>query len=76
MPDASDSAGVHFRELGSGTSRYEVLHQDRTVGTVARFVMGAGQFGSSWTATTPAGQTSRFSTREDAAAWLVRQASA
>lgn len=58
-----------------GAGRLEVLRGDQAIGTVAPFRMAAGQFGSSWVATTPAGKRSgTFASRQAAAGWLVRQA--
>ena len=65
---------LRFRETGPvGAGRFEVLRGDRVIGTVAPFRMAAGQFGSTWVATTPAGRRSgTFPTRAAAAAWLVK----
>jgi hypothetical protein len=58
-----------------GASNYVVIHEGESIGTVGRFAMGAGQFGSTWMATTPSRRKStRFTTRDSAAAWLVKQA--
>jgi len=73
----TDSAtGVTFRASASGRpSEYQVHHDGVMVGTVSRFVMGAGQFGASWMATTTDGQRSTpYVRRGDAAVWLVKQA--
>ena len=52
------------------------MHHDGVmVGTVAQFRMGAAQFGTTWMATTLNGKTStRFTSRDAAAAWLVQEA--
>jgi len=51
-----------------------VLYKDTVIGTVGRFRLSAGQFGSRWMATTPRGKRSgQFTTRAAAAAWLVER---
>ena len=66
---------VTFRAIPPpGAGRFEVIREGQVIGSVGRFSVGAGQFGSTWMATTPDGRTSmRFSDRETAAAWLLRQ---
>jgi len=60
-----------------GAGQYQVLYKKHPIGKVGRFRIGAGQFGSTWVATTPSRKKStRFSTREAAAKWLVQQARA
>jgi hypothetical protein len=68
--------GVTYAKTGgAGTHTYVVIHGGAAIGTVAKFQMGAGQFGSSWMATTRSGKKSTgFTSREQAAAWLLRQA--
>ena len=62
---------------GPGASKFTVIHGGQAIGTLTKFVMGAGQFGSSWSAATKSGKRSTgFTTRERGAAWLVKQASA
>ena len=67
---------VKYRKTSPpGTGQYEVLQGDRVIGRVGRFRMSAGQFGSSWVATTPRRKRSgQYMTRDAAAAWLVAQA--
>jgi hypothetical protein len=69
---------VKYRKaLPPGAGKYEVLYQDVVIGTVGRFRMGAGQFGSRWVATTPRRKRSgQYMTRDAAAAWLVQHARA
>ena len=69
---------VRYRKTSPpGAGRYEVLYKDAVIGTVGRFRMSAGQFGSRWMATTPRRRKSpKFMTRDAAAAWLVEQARA
>lgn len=60
-----------------GAGQYEVLYRGQPIGRVGRFRLGAGQFGSSWIATTPRRQRSgTYATRDAAAAWLVEQSQA
>lgn len=57
-----------------GAGQYEVVMQDKVIGKVGRFRMGAGQFGSSWVATTPRRKRSgQHATRDAAATWLVKE---
>ena len=69
---------VRYRKTSPpGAGKYEVLYKDRVIGTVGRFRMGAGQFGSRWMATTPRRKRSgKYATRDAAAAWLIEQARA
>lgn len=73
MTTPNGPADITFRATTPpGAGRYEVIHEGQAIGTVGRFTMGAGQFGSSWMATAPSGRkSSRFRTREAAAAWLL-----
>ena len=66
---------IRYRKTSPpGAGRYEVLYKDTVVGTVGRFRLSAGQFGSRWMATTPRGKRSgQFTTRAAAAAWLVER---
>ena len=60
-----------------GASNYVVLVDGESIGTVGRFRMGAAQFGSTWMATAPSGKkSSRFTTRDAAAGWLVKMSRA
>jgi len=76
MPTRDRPSELVFRRtLPPGASQYEVFQAGQHIGRVGRFRMGAAQFGSTWMATTPSGRTStRFPTRDSAAAWLVAQA--
>jgi hypothetical protein len=67
---------LRYRRSGPpGVSRYEVVHEGLIVGTVGRYQPSAGQFGSSWVATTPRRKRSgSYRTRDAAGAWLLRQA--
>lgn len=57
-----------------GAGQYEVLVGERVIGKVGRFRMGAGQFGSSWVATSPRRKRSgQYKTRDAAASWLVKE---
>lgn len=57
-----------------GAGQYEVLYRGTVIGRVGRFRMGAGQFGSSWIATTPRRRKSgQYMTRDAAAVWLIEQ---
>jgi hypothetical protein len=64
---------ITYRKTASpGSGQYEVSLDDAVIGTVGRFSLSAGQFGSQWVATTPAGARSGTRTSRDAAArWLV-----
>jgi hypothetical protein len=58
-----------------GAGQYDVLYEGHVIGRVGRFRMSAGQFGSSWVATTPRRARSvKYTTRDAAAAWLLEQA--
>ena len=58
-----------------GAGKYEVVYKDHVIGTVGRFRLSAGQFGSRWVATSTTGKRSgKYTTRDAAAAWLVSQA--
>lgn len=58
-----------------GAGNYEVVFEGTLVGTVGRFRLSAGQFGSRWVATTPTRRRSgQFVTRDAAAGWLIEQA--
>ena len=72
----SRPANVTYQKSGApGTSNYAVRLDGVSIGTVARFSMGAAQFGSTWMATTPSRKKStRFTSRDGAAGWLVKQA--
>jgi hypothetical protein len=76
MGTPPSSARLHFRRSAPpGAGHYEVLYEGSVMGTVGRFRLGAGQFGSHWMATSPDGRRSgRYATREAAAAWLMGQA--
>ena len=76
MAATSRTVNVRYRKTTPpGVGHYEVLYRDQVIGKVGRFRLGAGQFGSSWTATTPRRKrSSRYATRDAAAAWLVEQA--
>jgi len=76
MATPNESSELLFRRTTPpGASQYEVFRVGQHIGRVGRFRMGAAQFGSTWMATTPSGRNStRFPTRESAAAWLVEQA--
>ena len=67
---------VRYRKASPpGAGKYEVLYKDQVVGTVGRFRIGAGQFGSRWMATTPRRRRSgKYTTRDAAALWLIEQA--
>jgi hypothetical protein len=67
---------VRYRKTSPpGAGRYEVLYQERVIGVVGRFRLGAGQFGSRWVATTPKRRKSgQYTTRDAAAGWLIEQA--
>ncbi len=72
---ATRTAKLRYRKTTPpGTGQYEVLYKDEVIGKVGRFRLGAGQFGSSWVATTPRRKRSaNYSTRDAAATWLVEQ---
>jgi len=60
-----------------GAGQYEVLYRGAVIGTVGRFRLSAGQFGSRWVATTLQRRRSgQYTTRDAAALWLVEQAGA
>ena len=69
---------ITYRKTASpGSAQYEVSLDDAVIGTVGRFSLSAGQFGSRWVATTLAGARSGTQISRDAAArWLVEQAGA
>ena len=69
---------VRYRKTSPpGAGKYEVLYKDVAIGTVGRFRMGAGQFGSRWIAMTPRRKRSgQHATRDAAALWLIEQARA
>jgi hypothetical protein len=77
MATPNEPAGITFRATSAtAAGGFDVLLAGQVIGAVARFTMGAGQFGSSWMATTPGGlRSSRFPNREAAAAWLSQQLS-
>lgn len=77
MPSTRKPSDISYRKTSArGASQYGVSHKAKPIGKVGRFQMGAAQFGSTWTATTPSRKKStRFRSREAAAAWLVEQAS-
>ena len=57
MSTSEEPGTVTFRATTTpGAGRYEVVRAGQTIGTVGRFTMGAGQFGTTWMATT-AGRT-------------------
>lgn len=66
---------VTYRRISPpGAGNYEVRYEGVPIGTVGRFRLAAGQFGSHWVATTPRRQRSgRFTTRDAAAKWLIGQ---
>ncbi len=66
---------VRYRQASPrGAGKYEVLYKDQVIGTVGRFRMSAGQFGSRWMATTPGRRRSgKYATRDAAALWLIEQ---
>jgi len=66
---------ITYRKTGPpGANRYQVLEDGEVIGTVGRFRMSVGQFGSRWMATTPDGHTStQFTSRDAAARWLVKR---
>ncbi len=76
MVDTPNPRDVKYRKTSPpGAGKYEVIYKDVVIGTVGRFRMGAGQFGSRWMATTPGRRRSvKYMTRDAAAAWLVQQA--
>lgn len=76
MAESMPSKQLQYRRTNPpGAGRYEVIHGGQVIGTVGRFRLGAGQFGSTWMATTPGGKRSgTYGTRDAAAAWLVEQA--
>jgi dipeptidase E len=76
MAATPKSQKVRYRQASPpGAGRYEVVSGDVVIGTVGRFALGAGQFGTRWVATTPDGRTSnRHATRDSAASWLIEQA--
>jgi hypothetical protein len=77
MPAPRKPNVTYRKTTPPGASQYEVIYEGDVIGKVGRFRMGAGQFGSTWAATTPTRQRStRFSTRDAAAAWLVERARA
>ena len=66
---------MSFRQSSTGAGRFDVVLDGRIIGVVGRFTMGAAQFGSTWMGRTPDGRTStRFPSRDAAAAWLVEEA--
>ncbi len=66
---------VYRKTTPPGAGQYEVVSDGVVIGTVGRFRLGAGQFGSRWMATTPTRKRStQFMTRESAAGWLITQA--
>lgn len=73
---ARKPTSVQYRKTSPpGAGQYEVLYRGRVIGRVGRFRLSAGQFGSSWVATTPRRKRSgTYTTRDAAAAWLVEQA--
>ena len=73
MASSGKPTAVKYRKTNPpGAGKYEVIYQDRVIGTVGRFRLSAGQFGSRWVATTSRGKRSgQYSTRDAAAAWLV-----
>jgi hypothetical protein len=75
MTSSSESTGLEFISIGGpGATTYEVVEAGRVIGTVGRFSLGAGQFGSSWLATTPDGaRSTKLRSRAAAAAWLTEQ---
>ena len=77
MPATPNPPHISYRKTsGPGASQYEVSYKGAVIGKVARHSMGAAQFGSTWAATTPSRKRStRFRSRDAAAAWLVEQAS-
>jgi hypothetical protein len=78
MAASKKSVKIRYRKTTPpGAGQYEVLYKDQVIGKVGRFRMGAGQFGSSWMATTPRRKRSgTYTTRDAAAAWLVEEARA
>jgi hypothetical protein len=78
MAATPNPANVKYRKTSPpGAGKYEVLYKDVVIGTVGRFRMSAGQFGSRWVASTPRRKRSgQYMTRDAAAAWLVQQARA
>ena len=77
MPGSQKTVTISYRKTTPpGAGRYEVVHEGRVIGVVGRFPLGAGQFGSRWVATTPQRvRSSKYTTRDAAAAWLVEQPS-
>jgi hypothetical protein len=71
----AEKTTVRYRKTTPpGAGQYEVQVGDRVIGQVGRFRMGAGQFGSSWVATSTRGTRSgQYTTRDAAAGWLVRE---
>ncbi len=76
MASNPDRKHIRYRAASPpGTGRYEVLYKGTVIGTVGRFRLSAGQFGSGWMATTLGRRRSgKYMTREAAATWLVEQA--
>jgi hypothetical protein len=75
---AADRSEISYRKTTPpGAGQYDVVYRGQLVGTVGRFRLAAGQFGSRWMATTPARKRStQFMTREAAADWLITQSRA
>jgi hypothetical protein len=68
--DTADEVGYRKAE---GHETWEVLLGESVIGTVRRFVMGAGQFGERWQATAPDGrQSGPLTSRRAAADWLTQ----
>ena len=67
--------GLSFGKSPTRNPNEHAVYNDGVlIGSVARFQMGAGQFGTTWMATTPDRRTStHFASRSEAAAWLVQQ---
>jgi Tfp pilus tip-associated adhesin PilY1 len=75
---AARKSDIQFRKTTPpGAGQYQVVYGGEVIGTVGRFRLSAGQFGSRWMATTPSRKRStKFMTRDAAAEWLVTQARA
>lgn len=76
MDPSNNRPSLSYRATGPrGAGQYEVVYGEEVIGKVGRSGLSAGQFGTRWLATTPAGARSHLHlTRDAAAAWLVERA--
>lgn len=76
MAGSPNPSDIRYRKTSPpGAGKYEVLYKGTSVGTVGRFRLAAGQFGSRWVATTPGRKRSaQYATRDAAAMWLIERA--